>query len=120
MVEFALVLPILLLLVLGVMQFSIVLHDYLAITDAARVGAREAAVSRGQASAVADVKAKVVGAAGDLSKLTTDDVTVSPDPSGAAPGSDVTVTVTYPYDIDLLGFVVASGELTSKATERVE
>ena len=35
-------------------------------------------------------------------------------------GEDVTVTATYPYEIDLLGLVVASGQLESSTTERVE
>ena len=37
-----------------------------------------------------------------------------------APGSDVTVTATYPYSISLLGLVVKSGSLHSTTTERVE
>ena len=35
-------------------------------------------------------------------------------------GGDVTVQATYPYSISLLGVVVASGDLTSTTTERVE
>ena len=35
-------------------------------------------------------------------------------------GSDVTVTATYPYDINLLGWVVASGQLNTTMKERVE
>ena len=35
-------------------------------------------------------------------------------------GSDVVVQATYPYSINLLGVVVASGQLTSATTERVE
>lgn len=120
MVEFALVLPVLLILLFGVIQFGIVLHDYLTLTDAVRVGAREAAVSRNDPSAIADVQARVARAASgvDVSKL---DVTITPgDSSTWAPGGDVSVEATYPYDIDLLGFTVKSGFLTSKATERVE
>ena len=45
-VELALVLPVLLLLLLGVVQFGTVFRDYIALTDATRVGARQAAVSR--------------------------------------------------------------------------
>jgi len=37
-----------------------------------------------------------------------------------APGSDVRVTATYPYDINLLGVVIASGRLSSATVERVE
>jgi hypothetical protein len=35
-------------------------------------------------------------------------------------GSDVTVTATYPYSISLLGWVVASGNLSTTMKERVE
>ena len=37
-----------------------------------------------------------------------------------APGADITVEATYPYDINVLGVVVASGTLRSKTVERVE
>ena len=48
-VEFAIVLPILVLLVLASRSSASLFHNYLAITDAARVGARAAAVKRTQA-----------------------------------------------------------------------
>jgi hypothetical protein len=41
-------------------------------------------------------------------------------PGGWVHGQDVVVTATYPYSINLLGFVIASGSLTSKTTERIE
>jgi Flp pilus assembly protein TadG len=120
MVEFALILPVLMILLFGIIQFGIVLHDYLTITDAVRVGAREAAVSRNDPSAIADVTARVEEAAAgiDISKL---DITITPgDPTTWTQGGDVSVEASYPFDIDLLGFTVKSGYLTSKATERVE
>ncbi len=46
MVEFAMVAPILLMLVLGIIQFGIVFNHYMTLTDAVRAGARQAAVSR--------------------------------------------------------------------------
>ena len=46
MTEFALVLPILALLLFGVIQFGIVFNNYLTLTDAVRAGARKAAVGR--------------------------------------------------------------------------
>ena len=36
------------------------------------------------------------------------------------PGADVTVTVTYPYSIDLMGIALQSGTLEAKTTERME
>jgi Flp pilus assembly protein TadG len=116
MAEFALVLPVLALLLFGVIQFGIVFNQYLTLTDAVRAGARKAAVSRQASNPSAAAQSAVKGAAGDLdqSKLS---ITVT---SSWQPGSDVTVGATYPYSINLLGMVVKSGALSSSTTERVE
>jgi Flp pilus assembly protein TadG len=115
-VELAIVLPILALLLFGILQLGITFNHYLALTDAVRAGARAAAVSRHDANPVATTEAKLRAAAPDL-KQSDLDVTVD---STWAPGTPVTVTATYPYDIDLLGVVVKSGHLTSSTQERVE
>jgi Flp pilus assembly protein TadG len=117
MVEFALVIPVLCLVLFAVIQFGILYNNYVTLTDATRIGARKAAVSRHEANPVAATVAKVENAASDLD-LAKLDVTVSA--SGWEHGEDVTVAATYPYKIDLLGFVVASGDLRSETTERVE
>ena len=117
MVEFALVIPILCVVLFGVIQFGILYKNYITLTDATRIGARKAAVSRLEADPVAVTVAKVESSASGLdpAKLS---VTVSA--TAWEHGEDVTVTATYPYDVNLLGFVVAAGELESKTTERVE
>jgi Flp pilus assembly protein TadG len=124
MVEFVVVAPILLLLVFGIVQFGILFNNYVALTDAVRVGARQAAVSRQLPDPEAVTVTRVTRAAGHL-KTSDLEVTVDPyDPAKGTPtwaqGGDVTVTATYPYSINLLGFVVKSGRLTSQTTERVE
>lgn len=120
MVEFALVAPVLLLLVLGIVQFGIVLNNYMALTDAVRAGSRQAAVGRTAADPIGEAVDRVRGAAGHLDQSELD-VTVTPsDPSTWQQGGDVTVEATYPYEISLLGLVVKSGQLTSQTTERVE
>ena len=114
--EFALVLPLIALLLFGVIQFGIVFHQYVTLTDAVRAGARQGAVGRHLDDPVSSVEDRVRGSAADLdqSKL---DVSVS---STWEQGEDVSVSATYPYDISLLGFVIKSGDLTSTTTERVE
>lgn len=124
MVEFALVLPILLVLVLGIIQFGILFNNYVTLTDAVRAGARQAAVSRTLPDPVKVTEDRVKGSAaglnaGDLG------ITVTPyDPSdGSATwvqGGDVTVEATYPWSVNLFGFVVMSGHMKSVTTERVE
>jgi hypothetical protein len=42
------------------------------------------------------------------------------DPRFNTSGSTLTVTVTYPYSINILGIVVASGNLTSQVVGRLE
>jgi Flp pilus assembly protein TadG len=118
MTEFALVLPILALLLFGIIQFGIVFNNYVTLTDATRAGARKAAVARQLPSPSAACVAAVRGSASDL-----DQTKLSPTctPASAwAPGTDVTVTATYPYSISLLGMVVKAGSLSSSTTERVE
>lgn len=117
MVEFALVVPILCVVLFGILQFGAVYNDYVTLTDSTRVGARKAATSRHEANpaAAAEDAARRSAIGLDAAKL---DFNVSA--TAWEHGEDVTVEGIYPYEIDLLGFVVASGNLTSKTTERVE
>jgi Flp pilus assembly protein TadG len=118
LVEFALVAPLLFLLLFGIVQFGIAFMNGVALTDAVRAGARKAAVSRTAADPAQATKNAVLGAATDLNTSTLDariDVK-----STWQSGDTVTVTATYPYKINLLGIVVASGDLHSSTTERVE
>jgi Flp pilus assembly protein TadG len=116
MVEFALVAPILFLILFGIIQFGIAFMHSVTLTDAVRAGARKAAVSRTAANPTQAATTAVLGAATDLdpSKLS---VNVT---SSWVSGNTVTVNATYPYQINLLGIVVASGNLHSSTTERVE
>jgi hypothetical protein len=59
LLEFALVVPILLILVLGVIDFGRAWHAYQVVTDAAREGARLAVVAKDPPASLADVEAAV-------------------------------------------------------------
>lgn len=122
MVELALVLPVLGVLLFGIVQFGLTFNNYLTLTDAVRAGARQAAVSRYVSDPVAATTNKVLAAADGLSRPPLTVTVTAPDGSPAtwAPGTDVKVTATYPYSINVLGMVVASGSLSSSTTERVE
>jgi Flp pilus assembly protein TadG len=117
MTEFALVLPVLALILFAVIQFGIVFNNYITLTDATRAGARKAAVSRQDPNRNSAVITAVRSSASDL---TSSKLSVSPPSSTWQSGDDVTVTASYPYSISLLGVVVKSGSLTSTTTERVE
>jgi Flp pilus assembly protein TadG len=114
--EFALVLPVLALLLFGIIQFGITFNHYVTLTDATRAGARKAAVGRQVADPVGTAVQAVRDSAKDLNQ---GDLSVSVT-SSWQPGQDVTVAATYPYSISLLGMVVKSGRLRSETTERVE
>jgi Flp pilus assembly protein TadG len=120
----AIVTPLLLLLVLGIVQFGILFNNYITLTDAVRAGARQAAVSRTNPDPVGVTTTRVRKSAAGLdgNKLT---ITVTPyDPATGtntwAQGGDVTVKATYPFKVDIIGLVVHSGNLESETTERVE
>ncbi|TMK95729.1 MAG: pilus assembly protein [Actinobacteria bacterium] len=116
--EFAIVLPILCLLLFGVIQFGILFNNYVTLTDAVRAGARKAAVSR-QIQGTTPQQAcidQIRASASDLNQSK-----LSPDcESDWQPTSTVTVTATYPYSVSLMGLVIAAGNLKSTTQERVE
>ena len=114
--EFALALPILVLLLFAVIQFGIVFNNYVTLTDATRAGARKGTVGRQVTNPQSSVINAVRSSATDL-KQSDLSITVT---STWKPGADVTVTATYPYSIRLLGLPVKSGRLSSTTTERVE
>jgi Flp pilus assembly protein TadG len=104
-VEFALAFPLLLLVVLGIMDFGLLFQQYEVITNAAREGARIAVLP---AYSKTDAETRVndyIGAA-LLSGGGTASVDVG-DPTPVVIGgkcmSTVTVTVTYPHDYLFLG-----------------
>jgi Flp pilus assembly protein TadG len=115
MVEFVLVLPILMLVLFAIIQFGMTFTHYVTLTDAVRAGARTAATSRLSPTRDGDIKTKVSSSSDGL--IPTNAVQVT---STWAHGTDVQVKATVPYSISLLGLVIASGNLSSTTTERVE
>jgi Flp pilus assembly protein TadG len=118
-VEFVIVLPILVMLVLGIAQFGLVFHNYVSITDATRVGARAAAVKRTDpAGPCVAAKAAIENTVSENQKST---IVFPVDWCTAGPnvGDPVKIKIEYPYEIGLPDFSV-SGDLTASATERLE
>jgi Flp pilus assembly protein TadG len=88
-VELAVVLPLLLLLVFGIIDFGRMLNSQITVSAAAREGARWAAVNQG------GIAARVVTASPGLSPAPS--TTVVSGCTGGVPGSNARVTVTYPF-----------------------
>ena len=95
--EFALVAPLLLLMVLGIAEFGRAYHVQTTLSQAAREGVRVMALKNDPAGARAATKAAFDQAAEPLS-LTDSQISVSPTTcvaSGLTPAATATVTVTY-------------------------
>jgi Flp pilus assembly protein TadG len=88
-VEFALVLPLLVILIFGIIDFGRMLNAKITLTEAAREGARAAALVG------PDAATDRVRAAADGYDLNDPDIEACPASPGA--GDDATVTVTYDF-----------------------
>jgi Flp pilus assembly protein TadG len=107
-VEFALLLPLLLLILVGIAEFGRSYNVQSVLADAARVGVRTMAIH----SDVAAAKAATIDAAGPLS-VAAGQVSVSP---STCDGSTDPATVTVTHDLDLIFF--GSVTLQGKGTMR--
>jgi Flp pilus assembly protein TadG len=118
-VEFALVIPVMLLFIFGIFQIGITFFNNESIQTAARDGARAGAIHSGDSwieiqQAVDDaVKANVTGL--DLSKLSI----VKSCAASCNQDDMLTVTVTYPWKIGVMAFS-QSGTLTTVTRLRME
>jgi Flp pilus assembly protein TadG len=117
LVELVVGLPMLALILVAILQFGIVMHDYVEVTDAARAAARKASVSRkSDPRAAAEDAARESAKGLDGGRL---GVEVTPDGVGRR-GDPVAVEVSYPYEVDLLGIVFQRGTMTFRATARMQ
>jgi Flp pilus assembly protein TadG len=110
-VEFALVMPLLVLLIFGIIEFGGAYNAYITVTHAAREGARMAAVGQFDAAAV---KARAYPL--DAAKVTVTGPTLVTDPSG----DYYQVKITYPYQLTIPLWDSQSLTLTSTARMRKE
>lgn len=120
-VEFAIVLPVLVVLIFGMIEFSLLFYNKAMLTNACREGAREGIVFRadteGNRDPVTDTEIQnvVLSYCQDFmvnfgpDNLTADDITVTR-PDGYGPGRPLQVAANYRYD-----FLVLPGIITTLA-----
>jgi Flp pilus assembly protein TadG len=139
LIEFALVLPVLMLTVLGSMTFGIAINNYMLLTNATDTGGRALAISRGQTldpcqtgSSAAIAAAPLLKSANLTFKFTLNGTAYtgtscssSSITSGAAAnlaqGSTATMHVSYPCSLNLYGQSVTSTcTLNAQTSELVQ
>jgi Flp pilus assembly protein TadG len=76
-IEFALLAPVLLLLLLGAVQLGIVLNNYVTLTSAANAGAMQFAISRSDTTPASDAWTAITNAAPTLTPTTNLQMTLS-------------------------------------------
>ncbi len=114
-VEFALVLPLVLIVVLGLVQVGLVVRDRLLVESAARAGARAAALQDDPAAIATAALAAGAGLDAGLVQVGT--------VRDGSRGDPVTVRITYEdlFRVPLVGWLVGSGvTMTASAVERQE
>lgn len=141
LVEFALLSPLALLIVLGMCVFGVMLNQYLVLTNAVAIGAQQLAISRQEtADPCATVYTAVTNAAPNLTaanlKFTiavngtsyvsgasgSTNVSCSSQVStfNASQDDNVSVTVTYPFTASFIGFTKQSYTMSATVEEVLE
>ncbi len=122
--EFAIISPVLMTLLLGIFQVGIAMNDYLVITNAAAQGALALALSRGTTTSYSGTKTAIYAAAPNLTQASigvtvtvngtacTTDATCA---SGMAAGQTATVRATYPCALTIMGVNYAPSGCTLSA-----
>lgn len=135
--EFALIVPVLLLVIFGIIQYGITFNHYIELANGVASGARALAVARGTSTAYSDTLAAVNGGAPNLNSFSSPTAgqtlsivvagtsctaanQASTCASAFAEGAKAVVTATYPCNLDVMWITIPGCSLTSAATEYVQ
>ena len=127
-VEFAIILPLLLMLLFGMIEFGIILYDKAMITNASREGARAGIVFASGGISDEEIRSVVKKyCSGHMitfgeDSITDDDIDIKPVVRDS--GDNLTVTVTYRYDFlvlpDFVTGIVGNINLSAQTIMRME
>jgi Flp pilus assembly protein TadG len=118
LVEFAIILPILLLILMGIVEFGMMLNSYLTVRNACREGARTAIVG----SSDVEIKSLILTVSKALNN-TDLTINITPGQSNRKSGAPLTVEVKYNYHLTvpiisgIFGNVIV---LDAQTTMRIE
>ncbi|MHB9095211.1 MAG: TadE/TadG family type IV pilus assembly protein [Eubacteriales bacterium] len=123
-VEMALILPILLMVIFGIIEFGRILNTYMIVTEISREGSRKGAVGGTDSEIRTTVRSQVTDAGLDASLVHDSDIVITDPSTGTRPrGTSLKVQVSYPVDIiaPYLGPLIGDPYIvTSQTTMRVE
>jgi Flp pilus assembly protein TadG len=134
-VEFALVLPVLSLLLLGIIKLGIVFNNYVQLTNAAAAAQRQLTISRGSSTPYSGTISAISAAAPNLSAaqmgktLTVNGVTCTSDSTScqsafgdgtASPPLAATATLTYSCDLAMFSVIIPNCSLSASSTGAVQ
>lgn len=94
MVEMALMLPVIILLLMGMVEFSRIFGSYMLVTHASREGARLASIGKTDAEIQANVSSKV-----NVLNISNLQIAITPGDGSRTTGDDVKVSVKYKLQI---------------------
>jgi Flp pilus assembly protein TadG len=116
-VEFAIVVPIFLLLVFGIIEFGRAIMVQQILVNATREGARQAVLDGATSAGVVDtVSDYLQGASIDIAQ---NNISVSPDPTGVGSREQITVSVSVPFsEVSWMPPFIYDGNLQASATMR--
>lgn len=116
LVEFALILPVLILILMAIIEFGFMFNSYLSLSNGVREAGRSAALGSNNAA----VEVKLKDASGSLNP---DNLSIIVTPSSRKRGDQITIVATYNYEFitPIIGGIFSSGvTLTSEIKVRME
>ena len=102
-VEFAMILPFLLVILFGIMEFGMLLFDKAIITNASREAARSAIAYKSSKLTTKQIQAIASNYLISSQSSSLPTITVTPSPTPTSSGTPITVRVTYPYTFFVFG-----------------
>jgi Flp pilus assembly protein TadG len=94
MIEFALLVPVLLMILIAIFEFGLIFNSYLTLQNASRDAVRLLSLGVTDTEATTVVQNQAVGV--DLSQLT---ITITPTESSRSSGDSVTITLSYDHSV---------------------
>ena len=124
LVEFALVLPLLMLILIGIIKGGLLFNNYLQVTDATRSGARTLSIGQGRPDACSDAANAVLTAIGGLDRSRVSmTMTEAPEGPNDQPGAVFTWqngsgsnNASGPNNVSDCGFTLVSGSAVTLRT----